>query len=194
MPPLSRVMLFCIVLTLPRLTLAQTFFDAASGTIQGNGVLATASWSGTFTINETANPTGNPTFTVSNWNISIPAILASNGTLSAFVFTPRDSTATAMIPAGSIDSCCTTFITFTDPQNQTELLLQVNGFNFGATNSVPDDYTFYQNGVQYVAAQGTGTLSPVPEPSSFILLATGLAGLVAFRRKLLRRVPTPHSQ
>jgi len=82
-----RCALFLTIVCIPHLTLADSVFDV-SGTIQGNGVLVPASFSGTLALAGSY-----PTFSISDWNISIPPIQASQGTLSAFVFNPATSTA-----------------------------------------------------------------------------------------------------
>jgi hypothetical protein len=185
---LSRSILFCILLALPTLTLAQTVFDV-SGTIQGTGVLYSVGFSGTLTLTPTDVLGG---FTVSNWNISLPAIpLTNGGSLPAFVFTPANSTGS--VQTQSQDEGLFTFINLNDAQTQTSLHLDFNPLNISTTNQGATVFDSVPNGV-VDANDGSVTLSPVPEPSSGVLLATGLVGLAVVGRKLLTRpVPTLHS-
>ena len=184
---LSRNILFCIVLALPSLTLAQTIFDVSGTILQGPNVLAAANWSGTLTV--TQAPSGE--LTVSNWSISVPSIQLTNGSLSGSVFNPIDSTVTVLTQVN--ETSFFTSFNFLDTQTGESFHIVVNPYpwnNYPVLGS--SEYVFYENGILYTA-DGTTALSPVPEPSSCILLATSLAGLAAFRRKLLTRLPTFHS-
>jgi hypothetical protein len=195
-----KLLLLAFLLCLPTLTLAQTVFDI-SGTIQGPvpenpsiSVVGSVNFSGTFTLGYGSSQ---GTFTVSNWDISIPAIPLSNGSsLSALVFTPANSGGLA--EGGPGDDGSIFILDFANNQENLNLQFQIN-FPFNINNGVAYgngliSLAFNQNGAQDFVGGSNGGMapSPVPEPPSAIFLATGLAGLALFgRKRLTYRLSSP---
>lgn len=162
-----------------------------NGVLQGN-----VSFSGTLNINTT-------TGAITSWHVALPAVSG----LPALTLTPVSS---VLFPfAGpSITSCPAGLFGFSTKSvpgfSQLDLELVIPqttlvGFTGAAivpsvqckgtpvpfvTNSA---YVGFPNGGQRILVQVTsGSITPVPEPSSLFLLGTGLLGVVgAVRRKLL---------
>lgn len=182
MTTLKKILLLIGLLSVPLPSLADSIFDL-SGTIQGNGVSSPVSFSGTVTVSY-----GGPLqFSITNWNISIPSIQGPGGSTTALVFTPGNSTVQMGFQID--DNGSHWYVSFDNGQSSLALV-------FGAppdpnqTNYTYGTYDFPENGVYYIAQTDATLVSPVPEPSSAILLASGLAGFAAFRRKLFtRRMP-----
>lgn len=183
---LLRVVLIAPLLCLPSLTFAQTIFNVTGTLTIANGSLAgtmVGSFSGTIEINTTTED-------IVSWNISMPTITAYPGSaaVGAFTFSPSNSTA-SFLPSTVINQGAPGYLTISNGQFQ---------LTFAVPNALvypglagPVVLSGGQNGSDYVAPgagfsiAGTITPSPVLEPSTLVLMGSGLVGLVAFRRKLL---------
>lgn len=189
---LTRLALFCAVLALPSLTAAQTILDVSGSVPESNGTVAT--FSGTLTVSAQNNiVTG-----IESWDIQMPPIGSGSAALPALIFTPTNSSF-FQSPLGSADDPTDwswNFDACTSGSNCTLLSLgeQTNGIS-QALGFLPLGY--FTNGQSFPVIYGNESsgnvgsasiaLATTPEPSSMILVGSGLAGLVAFRRRLFAK-------
>jgi len=170
-------------LVLAVLLITTTCLADSIQTFQIEGTLTSAqtgqmvgTFSGTLEIN-----TG--TGSIVNWNVAMPTIPTEPGQLGmqAYQFTPSDSS-----------------VWVTSSTSQTSItLLSVNHF-FQLDVWFPNNTLIGFTGSAFIGNYGdprsrngasswaNGTIAPgiAPEPSSLLLVSSGLAGIVAFRRKL----------
>lgn len=141
----------------------------------GNG----ATFSGTITVSIYDNVING----ITSWSIQIPA----RGTVPAFTFTPANS-AFSSIPLGSVDdptgweevfSGSGTEFTFTFGSNG----LPLSDLSLGSSTPINVNY-YTQNGNKYTGSGFIGPTTMAPEPSSLVLLGSGLVGLIGYRRKI----------
>ena len=194
-----RNALLVVIVFLPGLSRAQTIFDV-SGTlsIYGGPLAGTAvgSFSGTIDINRSTGQ-------VTGWNISMPFIPASSppllanccATVGAFTFTPSNSSFSGGQSDLESSIADIVFSSAAQPGTPGYYYLRLGldtggplrpaipiGFS-GATIVSGSDSQYFSNGAYYLANGGI-QMSPAPEPSTFVLMASGLCGIFGLRRKL----------
>lgn len=114
------------------------------------------------------------TGTIFNWDIKMPDLPGFSG-FGAYTFTPSDSTLYFGSGYGQFTNYNDVFnLAFVIPNNT---LIRFTGSSF---------YGYYYNvrsvyGANYLVS---GTIILTPEPSSLVFMGSGLAGMIAFRRKL----------
>jgi hypothetical protein len=119
------------------------------------------------------------TGSIVRWDVPMPAILPGSGLagLDAFTFTP--STSEVGFNGGWY---------FRDVTQTHELFFDLpnNAFIGFRGSAFSGDYGDIRspNGAVYSTE---GTIAPVPEPSSLLLLGSGLLGILALRRKFVPR-------
>lgn len=143
-----------------------------------------------------------------SWTIAMPAITsqgASRFNIPAQVLTQSDSSVKVSdpyCPGQPVSPCGSGILGIVFQSSTATLQIFVNGtslLGFKGSSIVPAAYPVY-GGEQTIvySSYGTGpeifgpditsgSVSPVPEPSSLTLGLSGLAALVGVRRKLLRR-------
>jgi hypothetical protein len=178
------VLLLTALLGLPSLSLAQTIFNVTGSLTLVNGSLAgttVGSFSGTIDINTT---TGN----VVSWNISMPAIPAnpSYGVVGAYTFSPSDSTV-YFTPSGPVNPLAPGYLTFSNTGQELVFAISAQslvGFGGASFSGGPNGSGYGLASGEGFTMSGTVAPSPVPEPPTLALMASGLLGMVCFRRKL----------
>jgi PEP-CTERM motif len=194
---LRMVVLLAALLGLPSLSFGQTIFDVTGNLTIANGALAgttVGSFSGTIEINTT---TGD----IVSWNILMPSIPAYPGSaaVGAFTFSPSDSTAgfSASLFGGP------GYIAISAPEYRLNFeLLNANGhslvgFNGATLSGGPNgsDYIPLSSGEGFAI---NGTVEPsqiavTPEPSTFVLMGSGLLAVLTFQGRLWRKSRRPRS-
>ena len=194
---LRKILLIAILfLFLPSLSLADTVF-AVSGTLTLISSSApVGSFSGTFVINPV-------TGRLSNWSIAMPSLTGPAGVVGAFTFTPANSTTSVGGPSFQ-DGSYTLFFHPKSPNSNnlhlavaclagqsTPCLNVVSGNPLMSSSRESEYFTGDRQQQNIFLISGeitpTGEVTPAvtPEPSAIILLGSGLAGILAFRHKIL---------
>ncbi len=168
------VVLLSALLCLPKLTLADTVFDVTGNLGSVGGPLVTL---GTIDINTT-------TGSVVSWDLVAPSF----GGVTGFTFTPADSTFCTPPSCFGGDlgwfTPNTSHVTYLNfylfPPNPPFTLVGFNGISeTGGPDAgyvtTPNSYALYNLNIT----------AATPEPSTLVLIGSGLAGIVGFRRKQL---------
>lgn len=183
---LKQALSLAVFLIGSNLCFAQTIFDVTLEYNDGaanNGLKST----GTLTVNTV-------TGTLLGWDINLPAfVLPGGSTLPAFSFTLANSlNETYLIPNLAYPTLNMSFL----GPNHTDFTLDLldvaglEGFNgFYITGRGEAVYSFGLNPATNLPyaydMAGSISPSPVPEPSSLLLTASGLAGLAVISRRKL---------
>lgn len=188
-----RSVLFLVVLCFPSLTVAQTIFDV-SGTIALANGDTLGGLSGSFYLDGYGQ--------TASWNIVVPGFVGPGGAVAGFTFNPGNSSSFEIGPDLEASIYSIYFRTGqSGSANEVELELDVpcsfdqktpclNGVNDFVA---PSRYWPPGNGPAFqVSGEITpgGTIAATPEPSSLVLLGSGLAALFGFGRRHLNR---PHN-
>jgi hypothetical protein len=190
----NRALLLVALLFGSTLSLADSTLEIYGGF--GNGGNGT-SFSGTITVSISDNVING----ITSWNIQIPA----RGTVPALTFTPSNSVFFSN-PLGSVD----------DPTGWQQVFSSAGAgaefaFTFGGNglplnylplgSSTPINVIYYaHNGNAYIGSGFVGPATMAPEPSSLVLVGSGLVGIICFRRKRFGMLPwlaiysTPHHE
>lgn len=197
MPHLLRAALITSMLCLPNLSVAQTIFDVSGSLSQPNGTVAT--FSGTLTV----SVENNIVMGIGSWDIQIPAIGTGSTALPALTFTPANSKFVqvalgspddpmgwgwAFYACGSGSSNCTFLQLGFDNGNPDFISLPLGSLPLGYfTSGGLGVNAGYGNQISSSVGSASIGLATTPEPSSLVLVGSGLAGMMGFRRKLFSR-------
>lgn len=118
---------------------------------------------------------------ITNWNVQMPDIPAglNEPMMSAFTFSPSFSTFDFSSSQGQLKSFSQFFDLYFTISNNTLVGFSGSAFNGGYGDPRSQPGAFY-------IASGTITPGPAPEPSTWLLMGSGLLGVVFLRLKLVR--------